>query len=99
MKLYLKAKKGAKVVNLCDLKQEPIVNYPTFWDYKVIFEAHVHAGALFEELLGQREFKYKHSNASSSGKYQSFLLSVYVDSKKDRLDIFEKLKAKAKFVL
>ncbi|KQI16852.1 hypothetical protein Y780_11040, partial [Campylobacter coli CVM 41915] len=55
--------------------------------------------ALFEELLGQRDFKYKHSNASSSGKYQSFLLSVYVDSKKDRLDIFEKLKAKAKFVL
>ncbi|EIE2824030.1 DUF493 domain-containing protein, partial [Campylobacter jejuni] len=25
--------------------------------------------------------------------------NVYVDSKKDRLDIFDKLKAKAKFVL
>lgn len=87
------------MVNLCDLKQEPIINYPTFWDYKVIFEANINAGSIFKELLGQREFKYKHSNESKSGKYQSFLLSVYVDSKKDRLDIFEKLKIKAKFVI
>ncbi|MCW1360352.1 DUF493 family protein [Campylobacter sp. CCS1377] len=87
------------MVNLCDLKKEPIVNYPTFWDYKVIFEIGVNAGEIFEELLGQREFKYRHSNASTSGKYHSYLLSVYVDSKKDRLDIFEKLKNKAKFVL
>ncbi|MBZ7936247.1 MULTISPECIES: HP0495 family protein [Campylobacter] len=87
------------MVNLCDLNKEPIINYPTFWDYKVIFDTHVHAGEVFEKLLGQREFKYKHSNASSSGKYQSFLLSVYVDSKQDRLDIFEKLKSEAKFVI
>ncbi|TQR32420.1 DUF493 domain-containing protein [Campylobacter sp. MIT 99-7217] len=87
------------MVNLCDLKQEPIINYPTFWDYKVIFDVGIKAGESFEEILGQREFKYKHSNSSTSGKYQSYLLSVYVDSKKDRLEIFEKLKAKAKFVL
>ncbi|MBZ7954252.1 DUF493 domain-containing protein [Campylobacter sp. W0018] len=87
------------MVNLCDLNKEPIINYPTFWDYKVIFDTHVHVGEVFEKLLGQREFKYKHSNASSSGKYQSFLLSVYVDSKQDRLDIFEKLKSEAKFVI
>ncbi|EOI0520232.1 DUF493 domain-containing protein, partial [Campylobacter jejuni] len=23
------------MVNLCDLKKEPQINYPTFWDYKV----------------------------------------------------------------
>ncbi|MBZ7942624.1 DUF493 family protein [Campylobacter molothri] len=87
------------MVNLCDLNKEPIINYPTFWDYKVIFDIYVHAGEVFEKLLGQREFKYKHSNTSSNGKYQSFLLSVYVDSKQDRLDIFEKLKSEAKFVI
>ncbi|HED7179390.1 TPA: DUF493 domain-containing protein [Campylobacter jejuni] len=75
------------------------MNYPTFWDYKVIFEVHVKASEIFQEILGQREYKFEHSNSSASGKYQSYLLNVYVDSKKDRLDIFDKLKAKAKFVL
>lgn len=87
------------MVNLCEFKKKPVINYPTFWDYKVIFEVHIKADEIFKELLKQREFKYKHSNSSTNGKYQSYLLSVYVDSKKDRLDIFEKLKNKAKFVL
>ncbi|EAI8866211.1 DUF493 domain-containing protein [Campylobacter jejuni] len=87
------------MVNLCDLKKEPQINYPTFWDFKVIFEVHIKASEIFQEILGQREYKFEHSNSSASGKYQSYLLNVYVDSKKDRLDIFDKLKAKAKFVL
>lgn len=88
-----------RVVNLCDFKQEPIINYPTFWDFKVIVESEVNAGKLFESILKQREFKYKASNLSQNGKYQSYLLSVYVDSKEDRLAIFAKLKEKTKFVL
>ena len=87
------------MVNLCDFKQEPMINYPTFWDFKVILEREVRAGELFESILKQREFKYKASNSSKSGKYQSYLLSVYVDSKEDRLSIFAKLKEKSKFVL
>lgn len=87
------------MVNLYDLKKEPEINYPIFWDYKVIFEVHVRASEIFKEILGQREYQFKHSNSSTSGKYQSYLLNVYVDSKKDRLDIFDKLKARAKFVL
>jgi len=86
-------------VHFTELNQEPLINYPTFWDYKVIFEKHTYAGRVFEELLAQREFKYQLSHTSKNGKYQSYLLSVFVDSKKDRLDIFEKLKQKAKFVL
>lgn len=84
-------------LNAC--KKEPEINYPLFWDYKVIFEAHAHAESIFKEILGQREFKFTPSNVSTTGKYHSFLLSVYVDSKKDRLDIFDKLKSRAKFVL
>lgn len=87
------------MVNLCDLNKEPKINYPTFWDYKVIFETHIQADEIFKDILKQREYKFKHSNSSTSGKYQSYLLSVYVDSKKDRLDIFNQLKTKAKFVL
>ncbi|MFQ6342829.1 DUF493 family protein [Campylobacter sp. VTCC 70190] len=87
------------MVNLCELKKEPKINYPTFWDYKVILEVHISASEIFEELLGQREYKFKHSNSSTSGKYQSYLLSVCVTSKEERLELFDKLKAKAKFVL
>ncbi len=49
------------MVNLCDLKKEPQINYPTFWDYKVIFEVHVRASEIFQEILGQREYKFEHS--------------------------------------
>ena len=87
------------MVTLNELKQEAIINYPTFWDYKVIFETHTKVNEICEEILGQRKYELKHSNLSKNGRYQSHLLSVYVDSKKDRLDIFEKLKTKAKFVL
>ncbi|KAA6227219.1 MULTISPECIES: DUF493 domain-containing protein [unclassified Campylobacter] len=87
------------MVNLNEIKQEPIINYPTFWEYKVILKSHILAKEIFEELLVQREYKYQHSHSSKNGKYQSYLLSVFVNSKKDRLDIFERLKAKAQFVL
>ena len=99
MKSSWRAKKEVKVVNICELKQEPLINYPTFWDFKVIFEAHTHAETIFKSVLGQREFKFKASHKSKNGTYQSYLLSVFVDSKKDRLELFEKLKLKAKFVL
>ncbi|MCH5336558.1 MAG: DUF493 family protein [Campylobacter sp.] len=87
------------MVNICELKQEPLINYPTFWDFKVIFEVKAPAEKIFKDILGQREFNFKASHKSKNGTYQSYLLSVFVDSKKDRLEIFEKLKIKAKFVL
>lgn len=87
------------MVNICDLKKEPIISYPTFWDYKVVFEAGIDALEVFTQILNEREFKYKISNTSKQGTYKSYLLSVYVDSKSDRLNIFNQLKSKAKFVL
>ena len=87
------------MVNLSALDEKPLINYPTFWDYKVIFEMHQNAHGIFKEILGEREFKFQHSNESSSGKYQSYKLSVYVDSEKDRLVLFNELKKRAKFVL
>ncbi|RKO64581.1 hypothetical protein CKA54_04055 [Campylobacter sp. P255] len=87
------------MVNICDLKKEPIIDYPTFWDYKVVFEANTNALEIFNQILNQRDFKYQISNTSKQGIYKSYLLSVYVDSKEDRLNIFNQLKSKAKFVL
>ncbi|TXE84391.1 DUF493 domain-containing protein [Campylobacter peloridis] len=87
------------MVNMCDLKKEPIINYPTFWDYKVVVEANVDILEIFNEIFNEREFKYQASHTSKEGKYKSYLLSVYVDSKSDRLNIFNQLKSKTKFVL
>lgn len=87
------------MVNLSALDEKPLINYPTFWDYKVIFEMHQNAQGIFKEILGERQFEFQHSNESSSGKYQSYKLRVFVDSEKDRLSLFAELKKRAKFVL
>ncbi len=87
------------MVNICELKEEPLINYPTFWEFKVIFEANARAEEIFKSILEQRQFHFKTSHKSKNGTYQSYTLSVFVDSKKDRLELFEKLKNKAKFVL
>ncbi|MBF7042561.1 DUF493 domain-containing protein [Campylobacter volucris] len=87
------------MANICELNKEPIINYPTFWDYKVVVETNVDILEIFNEIFNEREFKYKMSNTSKEGKYKSYLLSVYVDSKDDRLNIFNQLKNKTKFVL
>ena len=87
------------MVNLSELNEKPFIIYPTFWQYRVIFESKQNAHGVFDEILGKREFSFELSQKSSSGKYQSYTLKVVVDSEKDRLDIFEKLKKKAKFVL
>lgn len=89
----------ARVVNLNACDQKPEIDYPTFWEYKIIFEKGVNANAICQELLGQREFSCKFSHASKNDTYHSFLLRVFVDSEKDRLDLFAALKARAKFVL
>lgn len=60
---------------------------------------HQNAQIICKEILKERDFKFEHSNKSATGKYQSYKLSVFVDSEKDRLHIFTELKKRAKFVL
>lgn len=87
------------MVNLSELNEKPFIIYPTFWQYRVIFESKQNAHGVFDEILGKREFSFELSQQSKNAKYQSYTLKVFVDSEKDRLDIFEKLKKRAKFVL
>lgn len=87
------------MVNLNEINKKPIINYPTLWAYKVIFDAKENAQAIFKKLFKEREFSFKHSNESKNGKYQSYELHIFVDSEKDRLNIFFQLKKRAKFVL
>ncbi|WP_297191954.1 DUF493 domain-containing protein [uncultured Campylobacter sp.] len=87
------------MVNLNKLKQKPIINYPSFWEYKIILEQDENAKAIVKKILLQREFKLSESNNSKNGKYKSYLLKILVDSESDRLAIFELLKKHSKFVL
>lgn len=87
------------MITLCELNKEAKISYPLFWEYKVIFTAQTNAQQCFNELLRQKEFVFKHSHTSKNGKYESYVLSVFVEDKKERLEIFETLKAHSQFVL
>lgn len=84
-------------LNACD--EKPIINYPCFWEYKIIFESTENAKSIIEHIIGQREFELKQGQKSSHGKYESYSLKIFVDSQSDRLKLFEQFKEKAKFVI
>lgn len=86
-----------KVANMCENK--PKINYPCFWKYKLIISKDEKIENIVALVTKQKEYKLEFSNLSSNGKYQSHNLSVFVLNDKERLDIFNKLKSKCKFVL
>lgn len=93
MKIILRA----LMENLFDEEQD--IHYSTFWEFKVILKKEDNAKKIFEEILKHKKFEYKFSNTSTNGKYQSFLLSVIVESREEQRKIFDALKNKSQFVL
>ncbi|MCI6989034.1 MAG: DUF493 domain-containing protein [Campylobacter sp.] len=85
------------MANICETK--PKIDYPNFWEYKVIFDKNEDVITNIKEILKGKEFKINFSKQSSGGKYQSFNVSVMVHSDADRFDIFKKLKNISKFIL
>lgn len=84
-------------LNACD--EKPKINYPCFWEYKLIFESTQNTKEIVKEILDQREFSLEIGRKSAHAKYESYLLKVYVDSEADRLHLFNAFKERAKFVL
>ena len=39
------------MVNLSELNEKPFIIYPTFWQYRVIFESKQNAHGVFDEIL------------------------------------------------
>ena len=94
----MKARVEARVANLNEPK--PFINYPTFLEYKVVFEKQDAVNAIFRKILGEkREFSHELSKDSKNSKYQSYTLKVFVLNEKDKNRIFNALKERAKFVL
>lgn len=83
----------------CILEGKPEIDYPLNWDYKVILLADEDAKALFAKILVNEKYTFKASHASKAGKYESYLLSIYVKDEAHRLGLFALLKQHSKYVL
>ena len=88
------------MASICDLNnKKPKIDYPTHWEYKVIFDASDEAEAKVKDIVKDREFKLVFSKISKDKKYASYDLAVLVLSEEERLEIFSALKHEAKYVL
>ena len=91
---------GEKMAQICDLNgKKPDIVYPTFWEYKVIFDSNGDEKSIIKECVGERNHKITPSNSSKNGKFKSFNLSVLVNNDSERLELFSLLKKHSKFVL
>ena len=88
------------MAQICDLNgKKPDIVYPTFWEYKVIFDSNADEKSVIKECIKERNHKIIPSNTSKNGKFKSFNLSVLVSSDSERLELFSLLKKYSKFVL
>lgn len=88
------------MASICDLNnKKPKIDYPTHWEYKVIFDASDEAEAKVKDIVKDREFKLVFSKFSKDKKYASYDLAVLVLSEEERLEMFSALKHEAKYVL
>lgn len=88
------------MANICDLNNKKAkIDYPTHWEYKVIFDASDEAETKVKDIVKDREFKLVFSKFSKDKKYASYDLTVLVLSEEERLEIFSALKHEAKYVL
>lgn len=91
---------GEKMAQICDINgKKPDIAYPTFWEYKVIFDSSSDEKSIIKECIGERNHKITPSKNSKNGKFKSFNLSVLVSSDSERLELFSLLKKHSKFVL
>ena len=88
------------MASICDLNNKKAkIDYPTHWEYKIIFDADVNVEEKVKEIVKDREFKLVFSKFSKDKKYASYDLAVLVLSEEESLEIFSALKHEAKYVL
>lgn len=87
-------------MNICDLNdKKPDISYPTFWEYKVIFQNEDNAEDMIKDVVVNKEHKLSFSKFSKDKKYKSYSLNVLVADEHQRIQIFSSLKRVAKYVL
>ncbi len=82
------------MASMCDLKKSPEISYPTLWSYRVILNG--------DEKIIKKALKGLDVDISPSNKtanLNSYKVSLTVNSKQERDEIFQKLSKISKFVL
>ena len=79
--------------------EKPKIDYPLFWEYKVVLDATTQKREQIDEILKGENYKIDFSRFSNGGKYMSFNASVFVNSDTHRNEIFERLRAHFKYIL
>lgn len=88
------------MATICDLEgKKPKIDYPCEWKYKIVVDETLPAKEEVEKLLGDKKFTIAESHKSSHGKYESYNISLEVESEEERLKIFDALKSISKYVL
>lgn len=82
-----------------EINEKPKIEYPTKWQYKIIFDSGFDAKSAVAEILGDKPYTLKTSKSSQEGKYESYNLDVEVNDEHERLSLFGALKNIAKYVL
>jgi len=78
-------------MNLDSNNKQPIIEYPTKWEYKVIGEDVDKLLKAIEEIVNGLEYEITPSNISKGGKYFSLNLTVVVLSEVMRNRVFRDL--------
>ncbi len=78
--------------SLENLDKEVGLEYPCYWEYKIITNTKDELRKSIAELFGKRHYKLEFSKKSKNGKYNSFVFSLMVFSAEDRKNIYENLK-------
>lgn len=71
--------------------QQPDIDYPTDWRYKLVGREEVAIRQTVQRVVGDRDHQLALSNRSRKGNYLSLELKLRVTSEEDRLGLFQSL--------
>ena len=73
--------------------QRPEIEYPCHWSYRIVGTCADTIRALVVTVAGDAEHALEPSNRSSTGKYVSFKLTLFVRDEAHRHEVFHTLSA------
>jgi putative lipoic acid-binding regulatory protein len=81
--------------------EKPIIKYPCKWSYRIIGQDEQLLRNAVLNVVADKKHQLSYANESSGGKYKSLNLEITVQSEKEKLEIFDKIKSNknVKFVL
>jgi putative lipoic acid-binding regulatory protein len=77
-----------KIIEVSQTPDKPAIEYPCIWSYKIICLGGSSASDIVKSVIGDREFSIETSRSSTSGKFESYDVSIVVMSDDDRVGIF-----------